>query len=355
MKKNSFTIFYFVGLAITTFIMLLIFLLSVNSLNVTFLVFFWVIKFLSGFGLILSIVNGFFFLLNKTKDKISETGTKILIIVQIIVPLLLIVYAIYKIYASFISPVSTISMTGIWNDIYVWVDNIIYIYGILSLLLSLYILPLIRGEFDEAINLGRNQKLVKNAKNLGRNVKKKWFKWRDEFGKTKLQDQKMIKELLVSWRNKFAIILLVPLAIGALLLMPISFIFIVMWLKIIIFDRGEIKKYEKIALLVSIIVVGAFAIIIPFYELGIYSEISNWLWTINIFYLIGITVATLLFVTTLLRLQGITMSNIKKQRFKKKKDKLEDEKKQVKAEREELKQLKEEIESESNTNNKSGH
>jgi hypothetical protein len=325
--------------------MLLILLIGEKSLNVTFLVFFWVIKFLSGFGLILSIVNGFFFLLNKTKNRISEMGTKILIFLQIVIPLLLIIYAVYKIYASYVDPSLAISMSGVWKDIYVWMDNIIYIYGIVSLLLSLYILPLIRGEFDEAINLGRQQKMGKNLKQFGRNIKKKWFNLRDEFAKAKFQDQKMIKELLANWRNKFAVILLIPLAIGALIFMPIAFIFIVMWLKIIIFDRTTINKYEKMALLISIIIVGVLASIIPFFELGIYSQISNWLWTINIFYLIGIIIATLLFITKLLSLQGTTISSIKKQRFKKKKDNFEVEKKRLEAEREELERRKKQINS----------
>lgn len=345
MNEKQFNIFYLVGLLVTTFLMLLILLIGDRSFNVTFLVFFWVVKFLSGFGLILSIVNGFFFLLNKTKDRISEMGTKILIVLQIVIPLLLIIYAIYKIYASYTGPSLAISMTGIWNDIYVWIDNIIYIYGILSLLLNLYILPLIRGEFDEAINLGRQQKMGKSLTQVGRNIKKKWFNFRDEFAKAKFQDQKVIKELLANWRNKFAVILLIPLAIGTLLFMPIAFIFIVMWLKIIIFDRTTIKKYEKIALLISVIIVGMLAIIIPFFDLGIYSQISNWLWTINIFYLIGIIIATLLFITKLLSIQGITISNIKKKRFEKKKDNLKAEKKQLEAEREELERRKKQINS----------
>jgi len=320
--------------------MLLIILLGQGSLNITFLLFFWVVKFLSGFGLILSIVNGFFFLFSKKKDSLSETGTKILIILQIIIPILLIIYAIYKTYSSYTGNTAAISMTGIWAGIYVWFDNIIYIYGIASLLLTLYILPLIRGEFDEAINLGRNQKWGKSLKQFGRNLKKKWFKSRDKFAKAKFQDQKSIKELLANWRNKFAVILLVPLAIGAFLLMPISFILIIMWLKIIIFDRTVINKYEKIALLISIIIVGILAILIPYYELGIYDQISNWLWSINIFYLIGILFATLLFVTKLLSLQGITISDIKERRFQKKKDKLKEDKKQLNAERKELERLK---------------
>ena len=55
-------------------------------------------------------------------------------------------------------------MKGVWADIYVWMDNIIYIYGILSLLLSLYIIPIIRDEIHEAVELGKFSWWKKKAK-----------------------------------------------------------------------------------------------------------------------------------------------------------------------------------------------
>lgn len=351
MDEKQYNIIYIVGLAVTTLFMLLILLFGDRSLNVTFLIFFWVVKLLSGFGLVLSIVNGFFFIMNKGKDKFSQTQTKALIVFQIVVPILLVLYGIYKIYSSYVGGSSGILMVGVWGDIYVIFDELIYIYGIASLLINLYILPLARGEFDEAINLGRNQKLFRSMKSAGRAMKKKWFSWRDQFTKAKVEDQKVIKEVLAKWRNKFAVILLVPLAIGSFILMPIFFVFIIMWLKIIIFDRTDIYKYEKIALLISIIAVGIIAIIIPYFGLGIYEQISNWLWTINIFYLIGIVIAALIFVTKFLVLQGVTISGLKERRFEKKKETLEEEKKRLKEERKELERMKKETKKQGKKNN----
>ena len=172
MNLEKYDIYYLIGLAITTIIMLLILITGVTSLNITFLIFFWVVKFLSGFGLILGITNGFLFLLSKTKDKISNRGTTFIVILQILIPILLIIYAIYKIVSSYLGPASTTSMTGVWADIYVWFDNLIYIYGIASLLLQLYIIPIITKKFDESINMGRNQKWGNSIRNFGRNVKK---------------------------------------------------------------------------------------------------------------------------------------------------------------------------------------
>lgn len=351
MDEKQYLIIFIVGLAVTTLFMLLILLFGDRSLNVVFLVFFFVVKLLSGFGLVLSIVNGFFFIMNKGKDKFSEKQTKALIVFQIIVPILLVLYAIYKIYSSYTGSSSGILMTGDWATIYVIFDELIYIYGIASLLINLYILPLIRGEFDEAINLGRNQKLFRSMKSAGRALKKKWFSWRDQFTKAKVEDQKAIKEVLAKWRNKFAVILLVPLAIGSFILMPIFFILIAMWLKIIVFDREEIYTFEKAALLISIIAIGIVAIIIPYFDLGIYQQISNWLWTINIFYLIGIVIAALIFVSKFLVLQGVTLGGLKERRFDKKKESLEEEKKRLKQERKELERMKKEAKKQGKKNN----
>ncbi len=229
--------------------MIVILLTDVYAYYVTFIIFFWVVKFLSGFGLILGITSGFLFVLNKIKDKISKRGITAIIIFQIIIPFLLIFYAIYKLYSSYVGSTITVSMTGIWADIYVWFDNIIYIYGITSLLLQLYIIPILKKEFDEAINKGRNQKWGRSLKNIGKNMKKQWFKWREEDAKIQYLDQNSVKQLLNNWRARFAVILLIPLAIGSLIFTPIMFILIVMWCKIIIWNRSEIQSYEKIALL----------------------------------------------------------------------------------------------------------
>ncbi len=329
MKLQKFDIYYIFGLVITTVIMFIILLTGVYSLYVTFIIFFWVVKFLSGFGLILGITSCFLFVLNKTKDKISKRGTNVIIIFQIIIPFLLIFYAIYKLYSSYVGLAITISMTGIWADIYVWVDNIIYIYGIASLLLQLYIIPILKKEFDEAINKGRNQKWGRSFKNFNRNMKKQWLKWRGEDAKVQHLDHQSIKQLLDNWRDRFAVILLIPLAIGSLIFTPITFILIVMWSKIIIWNRTEIQSYEKITFLISIIFIGLIAIFAPFFEFGIYSSIANYLWTLNVFYLIGIIIAELIFMVKLLSLQGVSIGAYLKNRRKRKKGDLKEELEEV--------------------------
>jgi len=293
-NQKAFNIIYIIGLVASVFFMIWIFLFRLYIFNYSFLVFFWVVKYLSGFGLVLSIANGFLLLFDKFKNELSKRGTNILIVLQFVIPILFAIYAIYRIFSSFYGG-GGIRMVGVWSDIYVWLDDIVYIYGIISLLITLYIIPIIRNEFDDAVNQTRLSRFKSGTKSVGRGIKKKYYSLRKKHAKAQLQDQMTGKDVLTSWRNKFAIYLLVPIGIGSLLLMPLAFILIVLWLKIMFFEKVEIKIHEKLALLFSIIILGVVAVLAPYIELTFYSQISNLFWTINIFYLIGIVVASIIY------------------------------------------------------------
>lgn len=57
-RQKTFNITYLIGLAASFFFMIWIFLFRLYMFNYTFLVFFWTVKYLSGFGLILIIILG---------------------------------------------------------------------------------------------------------------------------------------------------------------------------------------------------------------------------------------------------------------------------------------------------------
>ena len=305
MATRNYTIFYISGLVITTVLMFFI-LFSANILSISFLLFFWIIKFLSGFGLILSIANGFLIILDKTKEKIAKNRKIVnyIIIFQIVIPLILIGYAIYAIFSSYYDWGGTQEGIGLWFDL------ILYTYGIASLLLTLYVIPIIREEFQDAADQGFFKRFKKGAKQAGRGIKKKYYGFRKEYAKKQIQDQKTLKDLLGVWRHKFAIYLLVPFAIGTLIFTPIAFVCLAFWIKIFIIDKDP-EIYERYALLVSIICSGLIAILSPILRFSLYIDIENYLWTINIFYLIGIVVASIIFISKLMKLQGIMVEDIK--------------------------------------------
>ncbi len=306
LNLEKFDIFYIICIVGTTIFMILELIYGFVALDFTFLIFFWTMKLLSGFGLILTVANGILWILNRFTEKFSKKHIQILIIIQVIVPGIFIGFAIYSIFSNL--PPAT-PPTGIQY----WFDLLIFLYGIISLMLSLYIIPLIREEFQEAVDTGIIKRVKRGAKKVGRKMKKKYFSWRGKYAKVQIQDQMTLGEVLDIWRTRFAVYLLIPIAIGSLIFTPIALICIVFWLKIIVFDKGEPKFYERIGLLISIIWITTISCLSYAFDLVFYTSIQPFFWTIQVFYLIGILISTVIFINQFIKLKGITIKKIKKE------------------------------------------
>lgn len=263
-------------------------------------------KLLSGFGLIMTVANGILWLLNRFTEKFSKKHVQILVIIQVITPAILTVYAIYTIFTNL--PPEAPS-TGLEY----WFDLLLFLYGIIVLILSLYILPLIREEFQDAVDRGVFTRIKGGAKKISRRIKKKYFSWRGKYAKVQIQDQMSIGEVLDIWRNKFAVYLLIPIAIGSVIFTPVAFICIIFWLKIFVFDKGEPKLYERIALLISMIWIAIIASISYTFDLVFYTSIKEFFWTIQIFYLIGVLISSAIFIYQFIKLKGITIKKIREE------------------------------------------
>ncbi|MHA2474374.1 MAG: hypothetical protein ACXAES_14200 [Promethearchaeota archaeon] len=317
MKLKNYDIFYIIGLVGTTVVMILELVFGFVALNITFLIFFWTMKLLSGFGLIITVANGILWILNRFTEKLSKKEVQILVIIQVIVPGILVGYAIYSIISNL--PPST-PLVGFRK----WIDLILFLYGILSLIISLYIFPLIREEFQEVVDQGLFSRAKKSGKGIGRKLKKRYFKWRGKYAKVQIQDQMTIGEVLDIWRNRFAVYLLIPIAIGTLVFTPVAFVCIIFWLKIIVFDKDEPKFYERIALLISMIFIALIASLSYTFNWVFYTQIQPLFWTIQIFYLIGIIISSAIFIYQFIKLKGITIKKIRKELKERKEAKKEE-------------------------------
>jgi hypothetical protein len=308
MKLNlkKFDIFYIIGLVGTTIFMILELIFGFIPLDFSFLIFFWTMKLLAGFGLILTVANVILWILNRFTEKFSKKHVQMLIIFQVIVPGIFIGFAIYSIISNL--PPAT-PPTGIQY----WFDLLIFLYGVISLMLSLYIIPLIREEFQEAVDTGVIKRIKRGAKKIGRKMKKSYFSWRKKYAKVQIQDQMTLGEVLDIWRNRFAVYLLIPIAIGTLIFTPIAFICIIFWLKIVTFDKSEPKFYERIALLISMILITTVSCLSYAFDLVFYTSIEPFFWTIQVFYLVGIIISTVIFIYQFIKLKGITIKKIKEE------------------------------------------
>jgi MFS family permease len=303
---KKFDILYIIGLVAATLFMIFELIFEFVALNITFLIFFWTMKLLSGFGLILTVANVILWVLNRFTEKFSKKDVQVLIIIQVIVPGIFVGYAIYSIISS-LPP--AIPPTGIQY----WFDLLLFLYGIISLMLSLYIIPLIREEFQDAVDKGIIKRMKRGTKKIGRKMKKGYFSWRGKYAKVQIQDQMTLGEVLDIWRNQFAVYLLIPIAIGTLIFTPITFICIVFWLKIIVFDKGKPKFYERIALLISMIWITTIACLSYTFKLVFFTSIEPFFWTIQVFYLVGIVISAGIFINQFIKLKGITIKKIKEE------------------------------------------
>jgi hypothetical protein len=306
LNLKKFDIFYIIGLVAATIFMILEMIFGFVALNITFLIFFWVMKLLAGFGLILTVANGILWILSRFTEKFSKKHVQILIITQVIVPGIFVGYAIYSIISSL--PPAT-PPTGIQY----WLDLLVFLYGIISLMLSLYIIPLIQEEFQEAVEMGIIKRMKRGTKKVGRKMKKTYFNWRGKYAKAQIQDQMALGDVLEIWRNQFAVFLLIPIAIGSLIFSPIAFVCIVFWLKIMVFDKSEPKFYERIALLISMIWITSIACLSYTFNLVFFTSIEPFFWTIQVFYLVGILISTGILINQFIKLKGITIKKIKKE------------------------------------------
>ena len=279
MKEKNLRIFFILGLSISFVLMLILMIFGNITLNLTAIIFFYAVKFLSGFGLILSIANGFLILLDQASEKLD-----IVIILQIFVPFVFIGYAIYLVISSYFRN-TLFSPGGFWLVI----DISMYFYGILSLLLTLYLFPLMKDKFYKGIELSKFSAFKNGAKGAARKVKKKFFTLKGDYAKVQKQDQLTVKDLLESWRIKFAINFLLVIAI-----------------------------------------IGIFALVAPFINLPFYTSIAPFIWTINLFYLFGISFASYILIKKLLSLQGVTLQKLKIKKKDRQIEKLEREKEELK-------------------------
>jgi hypothetical protein len=304
LNLKKFDIFYIIGLVATTAFMILEFIFGFVALNITYLIFFWTMKLLSGFGLILTVSNIILWILNRFTEKFSKKEIQALVIFQIIVPGILIGYAIYTIISS-LPP--AMPPTGIQY----WIDLLVFLYGIISLILTLYIFPLFKEEFQEAADEGIIDRVKREAKEVGRKIKKGYFSLRKKYAKVQIQDQMTLGDVLDIWRNRFAVYLLIPIAIGSLIFTPVAFVCIVFWLKIFVFDKGEPKLYERIALILSMIWIAAISCLSYALKLGFFTSIEPFFWTIQAFYLIGVVISTCIYLYRFIKLKGITIKKVK--------------------------------------------
>jgi len=317
-------------LAVTTCLMLLILLRGEISLNSTLIIFLIVMNFLSGFGMPIGVSSFVIFILTKFEKRFSGEENRarlryFLVFIIIVLIGILIYEGPYKITLSILYP-------GIPANI---IDWILYIYGIASLFLSIYIWPLLKNTFFVSRTIAEKDVLKKSIKETFQGIKTRFMSWRKQYAKVEVQKQVTLKEQLNEAQRHVAIFTMIFLGVGCLIFTPICAIFIFIWLRIyLIYTEKRPLKFEIILLSIASIVIMVVALLEPFIP-PLRAFFSSILEQNNVFTTIaqfsGLLISSIIYINYLLK-------PILQERRKRKFEELKKESKDLKKQHEDLKQ-----------------
>jgi hypothetical protein len=248
----------------TAAIMLVLLLTGDRSLHFTLVIFLIVVKFLAGFGNVIGISGVIIFMLTKFGSKFNgeenKKKLKMLLVGMILIVFVLLVYqGPVKIIQSIIQLIN--GGNGNADNL---LDKILFIYGIVSLMWSLYIQPLLKGDFVAVTTVTTGDMLKKGFSDIKSNVKKKLFQWRKEYAKVEIAEQQKLQDHLKTIRQRLAVIMMLFLGAGNLVFTTICAALIFGWFRIFYITNRKPLKYETYILVGACIGICAISGIMPF-------------------------------------------------------------------------------------------
>ena len=331
---------YLISIGITTILMLWMWLTGELSLNWTTIILFAGTKFIAGFGLFLTLTTATIFMLTKFGEMFKNHKRRLdlfNIVMLIIIPIVLLVYYFIKI-------ILTLN-AGASEDH--WYDNLLFIYGIVSLIISLYIKPTIKEQFIDATETTMGDKAKRKITDLKRGLKKRWFIWRKDYAKASVQDALTLKEMGELTKQRVAIIMLPVIGVGMLMFTPITAICILFFLELLI-NPDLVENFERGAIIASMIIIAVISTILPFVATGtgFYKDNpvvqQNW-WVLSLFYFMGLLISNFLFIKKLLNMQGYNLLEWTRKRIENRKEKLKQEREELKKREKALKAQEKEL------------
>jgi hypothetical protein len=282
-----------------------------GSLTWTTVIFFSGSRFLAGFGLFLSLTSGAIFILTKFGDKFKANRKRLLLFnwgFLIVLPFVLMIYYFVKIFLAYQIGASASSNPATFQgQVENWLDIILFIEGIISLLWSLYIQPAITERIVDVTETTTSDKLARGAKNVGRGMKKRWFKWRQDYAKALVQDALTLKEIGSVMRQRLAVIMLPVFALGTLLFTPIAVVCAIFFVQLL-WDSDSVEMPERIILAIAMVGTGVITALSPFPQFAalnpFYVQYRDLAWILYLVYFCGLVVSSLFLIRKLLILEG---------------------------------------------------
>jgi hypothetical protein len=196
-------------------------------------------KVLSGIGIMLTYASFCRFVLGKFSDRMKGNPSLARRVkLALLIPVVAIVgYGIYTIVGAYFPHGNTI------------LDLLITIYGIWSLMLSIYVIPVIRGSYHPEFKRSRKDKFQKrfgDAKfSLWSGYQTRLHK---DYGKVYAKEFERYGERMDHLRAQLSGVMLFPLGIALIILPPIVLPLFVLWLRSFTLHKKPLTQFERMYL-----------------------------------------------------------------------------------------------------------
>lgn len=215
-----------------------LFLLSVSGI---------VMKFLSGLGVMLTYASVCSIMFRSFAEQVKGNRRRFAILKLILVlPILAILgYAIY-----------TLVNALVYSQILSLFENLTGVYGIWSLMLIVYLIPVVQGKYNPRTESGTLDKVGEKVGGVKHSIWSGYqaYIWRD-YGKVKSAEFERYRDRLVKIRAILSGLLLLPIALVLMLFPPLGLLSIMLWFRIFSLDYKPFSNLERVLLTTIVIVV----------------------------------------------------------------------------------------------------
>jgi hypothetical protein len=245
-------------------------------------------KFLSGIGIMLSYASfcTIIFKISSDMMKGSKSRAKKLKVLLLLPIIGIGFYGGYRLLTALL-----------FNETLGFLEVLVSLYGVWSLVISIYIIPAIRGQYQPDYNESATDKIRGKIDNFGYSL------WRGyqtrvvkDYGKAYAKEFERYVSQLDKIRAQLSGILLLPLCLTLCVFPPLALVLLLVWIRLFSLERRPFLAYERVMLIVAVLFV---LILSTFVFLTINLSFS--LMYLDIAYGVGIIVSILILALVVIR------------------------------------------------------
>jgi hypothetical protein len=178
-----------------------------------------------------------------------------------------------------------------------YVEILVMLYGIWSLLISIYVLPVMRGVYQPEYRESTSDKILQKLGDARYSLWKGYqTKIHRDYGKVYAKEFERYREEMTGFRAQLSGALLIPLGLVISIVPPLALVLVVLWLRSFTLDRKPLTSFER-ALLFAIIVI----VLLLSTAVVLTLQITSYLILFDAIYGIGILASIIVLGTIILR------------------------------------------------------